>query len=542
MGSIYSGFRNCALKPEFNINLNHINERMKKPFLVLFSLITIYNIFCQNVNFKLLNKAVIYGKDLINNSPIIANEYSFPMPIYGYHIDSLSRSISLQLRRTSDDKKNFSSGGELAYIDLNTDEITWRKPINYQISRIQHLSGIITQTMNRECYALNFRTGEELWRNNYNLFLSAPKKKIVVGFEKFPENSNKLFGVNITNGKPIWKREINRVYGSIKVEKLNDSVLIIFSNGIHTVNIRNGLGFDYTTKTSEIDYTAYITSRNTDENSGVAFKALYYNKPQTIGNLHSNILCDDNYIIFASREKIACIKQNGNEEWSVTLPKDKASKSIILQNDTTIYMINTGMAEMNGKDIIFGKPFTACIKKNTGKLHKIHTYKEELPIKDYAISNDTITFLNFNHLTKYYLKTGDLILNKKLISPKEDEFLQFITKGVLIHNTDSTFAHLIDTEPELKFIKTKNGIIYGINKNFEIVKKLEESSTQYIYFKMGSYFIIKEGTQTFILDKYLRKVICLDVPHITQIIGKKLYCFMHDKYIVINLNNILLDR
>ena len=530
-------------KTSMTINLNYIIERMQKSFLVLFSLITIYVTFGQNVNFKLLNKSEIYGKDLVNNSPIIANEYSFPMPIYGFHIDSLSRAISLQLRLTSGDKKTFTSGGELVYIDLNTDEITWRKRINYQKSRVQHLSGILTQTSNRECYALNFRTGEELWRNNYNLFLSAPKKKIVVGFERYPENSNKLFGINITNGKPIWKREINRASGAIKVEKLNDSILIILSNGLHTVNIKNGLGFDYTTKTSELDYTAFITTRSTDESSGPAFRALYYNKPQTIGNLHSNVLTnEDGELIFASREKVTSIKKNGAESWSINLPKDKASKSILFQNDSVVFMINTGLAEMNNKDIIFGKPFLVSINKTTGKIIKQISFKEELPIKDFKIAHDTITIISFNNIALYSSKTGDLITNKKFLNPKEDEFTEFITRGVLTHINDSTYSHLIDTDPTLYFVRTKNGVTYAINHKLELVNQIAEHDLQYAYNKMGSYTIITEANKTLVLDKYLSKVVSLDIPKVTQIIGKKFYCFTNDRYVKIDLSEVLLDR
>ena len=85
-------------------------------------------------------------------------------------------------------------------------------------------------------------------------------------------------------------------------------------------------------------------------------------------------------------------------------------------------------------------------------------------------------------------------------------------------------------------------MIYGLNHKLEIVKEMEDTALQYAYNKMGSYTILKEGSQTIILDKYLRKVVSLDVPKVTQVIGKKIYCFKNDRYVKIDLGEVLLDR
>lgn len=187
------------------------------------------------------------GKDFLTGEIIKSNEYTFTERIQDFQIDTVNRIITFQLRGLSNNGKWLDNNGEIIRYDIESKSVLWSQWIAYQMESIEQYGGVTLYTKAGKTFCLDNRTGQQIWRVKNSIIFANPIKNIGIGYkiQILKNNDNILEGIDLTNGKPIWQRDISREYGWNKVAYLNDSTLLIGAAGLHTLNIFNGTGWDY---------------------------------------------------------------------------------------------------------------------------------------------------------------------------------------------------------------------------------------------------------------------------------------------------------
>ncbi len=503
------------------------------------------SIFSQKNNFQLLSNKKTLGRNLINDSEIIGIQYIFPERIYKTFLDKKSGFLTVQLRGIKKEKWLNNKGYFLQY-DLKNEKLLWGKKIYYQKSNIQQFSNTIIFLVANKSYCLDINTGKKLWKVKNNIYYVDPNYNIGIGyrFKNSTRYSNELEGINLKNGKKIWRRELNREYGWNDIFYTNDSTLIVVAAGLHSININNGKGWDYNTITGKKDYSTTVASNV----AGVALGILTGTFVTATGHnvvrdVASNAIVDSLDIYFSSKKQLARInKKTGETLWSYPFSKDLPSKSTIFMNDSLIYMINKGYAFMGSRKLNFGKSFIAAFEKETGKQRYLSFIKGKDQILSFTVRNNDIYLVFKNRIAKYSQATGNLLKEKTFPREKFGELEYFVGNHVFITNENKEFISLSQADSTKIFVFTSKGKILSIDNQLNIAETIDYEDWSIYYLKTNEYKFIAKDKLTWIIDNKGQKVAELNMTSNAFLVGKTLYEKQNDSFIAIDLSDIIKDE
>ncbi len=515
---------------------------MKRLFAVGFFSFIVLTIYAQS-DLLIPNNDKIIGKNDKTNSDIHAMEYVFPERIYDSYIDTLSNLLTIQLRNVSNNGKWLKNSGNVVLYDLSNKKVKWSKKIKYQLSSIEQFNNVIIQRKGNASYCLNNENGKDLWKVQDAIYYVNSFEKIGIGYKYNIYNgsyTNNLEGIDLTNGKTIWHREINREYSWNDILHLNDSVIIVVAAGLHSINIKNGTGWDYNTITGKKDYDATIAANAAGVAVGLLTGAFVISTGHDlVRDIVSNVLVDSSDIYFASKEKIARLDYNGNIKWTHTLPKDLVSKSVILLKDSLIYMINKGYAYMGYRQLDFGMPFIAAFNKNTGEQVFLTIVKDKKNlVNGIKINNDTAILVFNNRISEYSMINGSAIYEKSFNTDVLGELMYFINEQIYI-KTDSAFKCLVTSDPTNKYLCTKGKKILVIDNDLNISDQIDFCDLYIYYFKTKNYKFLSKDDETTVIDNENKKVADLKVSRKATLIGSKLYDMQEKSLIEVDINEFM---
>lgn len=491
---------------------------------------------------QILSSTNVIGKHLLTNKDVIAKEIVFPEDIYDTFIDTVNNYLTVKLRSKNKNGKSFKSKGDFILIDLYDKKIKWSKRINYQMGGIAQFASFLTQSIAGSSYSLNYATGEKQWEIRNAFYHIEPYQMIGLGYKLNSLNgsSDMLEGIDLTDGHRMWRREINREYSWNEAFHLNDSTLLVAAAGLHTLNLKNGSGWDYNTKTGAKDYTGTIAANA----AGLALGALtgtfvISTGHNVVTDVASNIWVDSTGIYFASREKIARLDYDGQEIWSTPLQKDLASKSSIFTRDSILYMINKGYASMGYRQIDFGSAFIAAFNTKTGEQIFLNTLQsKDEQVIGFEQDKDTLTLV-FNHkIAKYLMSNGSLLI-EKYFKPETYGKLEYFIDNQVYICSDSTFISLPSLDATKKYLYTDIGKTLVLNSNLEVVDEIDTEKLYVCYLQEHDYKFIAKGRKTIVLDKKNKIVASLDISKSTKKVGSKLYSALDNSLYEIELEDIL---
>ncbi len=514
---------------------------MEKIFTIgLFCLISL-TIFAQE-KLPIINNEIIAGRNYKANLDIKAREFIFPERIDNSYMDTTTNLLTIQLRGTSKNGKWLNNSGNVILYDLPNKKEKWVKKINYQQSRIEQFDNVIIQTIANKSYCLNIENGENQWEVKNTVNYVDPLQKIGIGYKlKISTGyTNTLEGIDLTNGNPIWKREISREYSWNDIIHLNDSVIVVAAAGLHSINLKNGTGWDYNTITGARDYKSTVAANAVGAALGVLTGTFVMSTgSDLVREIVSNVLVDSLNIYFASKEKLSRLDPNGQIKWTYPLEKDLASKSSIFIKDSILYMINKGYAFMGNRQLDFGTPFIASFNKNTGKqlfFSSMDGKKEQ--IAGYEIDKGKIFLVFKDRVAKYSMTDGSLISEKSIDIATLGELRYFIGAQVYI-KSDSTYNSLASADSAKHFLYTKTGKILVMNNEMDILNQMEDSQLYICYLKTKKYRFLAKGNETTVIDQENRKVADLKASGKAILIGSKLYDMQEKSFLEIDIPDLI---
>lgn len=439
-----------------------------KQILAAVLIFAAFNSLGQNQIDLNINESVV-GRNLLDGTDIIAKEYTFPDRIYKTFFDTTTNFLTVQLRGVKG--KYYNNKGKIVQLNTSNNTIIWNKDINYQNANIQQLSKIIIQTQANKTQFLNIYSGNPTYDLKNQLYFVDPTLNIGVGYKSSSANnlSNTLEGIDLSDGKIMWHRDINRDYGWNDYFYIDDTTVIIMSAGLHSLNIKTGEGWDYDAVTGHKDYSGTV-AKNV---AGVALGVLtgvgmYATGHKLTYSMASNALTDNNYIYFASKEEIAKIgKTTGEILWKSKF-ESFAGESIIFMDSCNIYMINKGLARENSQQIPYKKPFYAAFNKQTGqKVYQVVFDEKDSPILGIKLSNDYAYLLFKNSILKYNITTGKSEI-KQISAQQYGDLSFYVGNHVFIKYGEDSIKSIVATDTSKIFVFTKNGIALSIDENLNI--------------------------------------------------------------------------
>lgn len=518
---------------------------MKIKIFVLILFLTIPNVksLAQTSSVEVLNNRII-GKNYSLQNDIMANEFVFEKRIHHSYVDSVSGFATLELRKLSKNGKVLDLNGLIVVFDLKSKTIKWTKKFDHSISDFKQYGDIIIFSKGNKISRLNIENGIPMWEIKNDLYYVDPNKKIGIGYKYngLAGNIHTLEGINMDTGETIWQKELNREYGWNKIICLNETDLLVVAGGLHNININTGVGWDYETVTGKKDYTETIAKNVGGIALGVLTGTyLFSTGSNLVRDIVSNTIIDSSTIYIASKEKLVSLnKSDGTINWSYPLPEESMSKSILIEHNTSLVLINKGYAYWGNKHIDFGEPFMLKINKANGqKFYFESLNRKKNPIFDFKVEKDSLLFLFNDELAKYALKDGLKGQSKTFDKETYGNLNFFVGSQLYSKASDSHPIYATIHDSINYFVQTSLGKTLKMDKKFNILSEynFDDMCLRHSIFK--NYTFINKKEQTIILGPYNNPIGELNVSFDFFIIEKYLYEVKDNKFIEVDLSQII---
>ncbi len=483
------------------------------------------------------------GKNLLTGEPVRANELTFPDRIHDFQIDTVNNYLTIQLRGLSKNGKWLENKGSVVRYDTDERRVLWSEKIAFQLASIEQFGSFTLHTTGGKSFCLNNETGEQLWEVKNSILFADPVAKIGLGYklQASKGKENILEGIDLTNGQPIWQREISREYSWNDIFYLNDSTLLIGASGLHTLNIFDGTGWDYTTVTGKKDYTASAIGTGL----GIAAGLLTGTYAASTGHnlvrdVVSNVIIDSLNIYFASKEHLVKLNREGKAIWQKSLPSDLTSKSRIFKSGENLIMVNRGYAYMGYRQLDFGTPFIASFDISSGDQNYLVTVSNEKKeiIKGLDQNDDSLFFVYNDHVSKYAISDGQQIIDQSFNIEEFGELNYFMGDQVFIQR-DSLFLSLPQMDSSKHYLYTNSGTVLILNSNLEIENKIEAEDFYIFYLNKNDKKFIAKGNQTYVIDTNGNKVAEFLASSKSTFLNGKLYDTQELSFLEIDIKEII---
>ena len=466
------------------------------------------------------------GKNYNSDNPVVAKIYQFPERVHQFNVDTTLNSFLIQLRGINESGENLKHKGSLALYNFSEETVKWSIKVNYFNGRVKQSGNLPFVTKGGKRYLIDIENGNRKWKVKDHIYYLVPSENTAVGYKyaSSPEFANAMEGIDLSTGKIKWKRDINRDYSWNDACRLSDSVLLIVSSGLHTVNLKNGKGWDFNTVTGEENYSQAAIDNMTE----VASNELTYihTLAQTyrlVREVASNVILDDPDIYFASREKILKTDFYGNVKWISSLERDKTSKSSIFEKDSLLYMVNYGYAIMVNRIIKYGTPYFCMFNSTTGEqgFCSFPGDRKDI-ITSYVAKGDAIFFLFKDKIEKYSINDGQRLLTRPYDVKELGELKYFLDENVFF-KSDTIYKPLCGPDSTKYPVLTGSGKTLLFNGDLNVVDILPFDNIYVCYHVTKNYLFLRNHKRTVVINKSGNAVASLNVSADAFFIGSKLY-------------------
>ena len=449
--------------------------------------------------------------------------------------------LTLQLKNDLKNKKEQGGQGNLLVFDLKKSEVVWNKPIDYSHSAISQFGGHIVEFTRTQANILNFNTGNVRNVISNSLYYVDPQRGIGFGYKTNSGalDASKVEGVDMKTGETRWKRNITHKFGWNNTLPLNDSIVIVTSDGLHSVNLLHGRGWDYSAATGRNDYSTTIAANLV----GIGFGLLTGSFVSTTGHDHltdlvSNVLADNKNVYFSSKDKVTCLTHDGNVKWENNSARKLRSSALIFIKDSVLYVVNKGTAFLNGRRINYGKPFFEAIDLSTGKdVFNVSMKDQNFDFVDYSVLKNSVLIVSRNNIGCYSTVDGKRVEYKLFDTDKYGDFTGFVSNQIFVKQ-DSGYVRLMDADSTKQYLTTSKNQTLVLNSDLEITNQYKFEDFFIHYFSTDKLDFLARGDETIVLDKSQKELAYFKASSNAFVVGNKLFEVLEDSLIEVDLTDL----
>lgn len=356
------------------------------------------------------------GRDCVSGDSIPAVLYRFNRRVERIPVlDTVAGRAIVQFRDITKNGKYLEPVGPMISMELSDGAVLWQRDIGYIFGHTWIDEELIVETDLQKSRRIDPETGTDLWEKKIRLYAlpddwSGAELKIGLGYAQIMgARGEKAQGFNLADGSTLWKRLLNFQSGWSACDMVSDSVVLVQADGLHLFNLYTGQGWDY-----EAVMSAPYDKRSALQALGfvLGFFSGFVatGGADMIKELHSNAILSDSVLYWASREEIVALDStDGHLLWKTRLPEKAGSRSNIFETDTSIFLINRGVAVFQNRYVEYGRPFLAAYEKATGRMTMLQVVDQRrCRIMDYAFHEGSVLLALQDRIAVHDLHTGEL--------------------------------------------------------------------------------------------------------------------------------------
>jgi hypothetical protein len=314
----------------------------------------------------------------------------------------------------------------------------------------------------------------------------------------------------MSTGEKNWTRKLKYPLALNRVMPLNDTVYIIPSRGVHTINVKTGEGWDYFSNLGLSDYQKQMSSDvSADEFYSItSIKRRRY----PLSDFESNVLVDKDDVFYISKYELAKFNNQGLMKWKVPLPKE-TGKMFNFIYKSNIYLINTGERTYKAGKLTPENPFISAYDKENGT-QKFYSdlYTKEEYIIDFNVIDDSLKLTFPNKICWFSLKKAIIV---KTIEYEKDKIGSFATSinpdQIFIQSSDSALHTLIDLYPKAYFFKNWDNQVVILDSNHQLITLINPEDQYILIHENDKANFLYYNNELTVTDKKNRKIGKLDI-------------------------------
>jgi hypothetical protein len=439
------------------------------------------------------------GYNRITGQPITSLNYTLLYGLYGADSDT-AHNLVLVLRKINDNN-TYGNKGSLLSLNPETGAVNWEK----NISRfdIRFTRDLILYNTDESTTISSKYTSRFIHSTPYEFKLL-----------DYAANKGLTYGgtyIDLTDKKVLWQEKINLETGPLQTRHLNDSTMLIASNGLHLVNMNTGKGWHFKMTTSKQSIGAPVMMGALFGVAGVIVgSALAAASPSDFSGqsygVSSNMVYDTaaGVVYYSAVKSTVALTMEGKELWEKKLRSPESSKSYMWLQGDKLIQLNLGYVAAGGVPVQQGTPFMASYNKVTGDTAYNRVVGKIGYIRTFNSIGDLTLMKIFHGLFLYNHITGELVRERAFDKKQDTRNPIQITNGHTwyVIGTDST-AHSLQSLSPGSFMGFDTGSVYRLNEDLSTGEqwplsglwKMELEQNNLIFLRSGERIAIVSGDQ-----------------------------------------------
>ncbi|MBL7930393.1 MAG: hypothetical protein JNL60_00740 [Bacteroidia bacterium] len=507
---------------------------MKTFFITLLACLVVYSpAYSQMQASDIRITSTTVGISAISVNSIVAKTYNVVYPVYDYKVDTLSKELFFCTRQRGEGASAYLSKGFCGAFSSQKDSLKWLNESSLFNIRLSGPSLLISNDVKSVKY--NKLHGYDEMRYDSKIIYTIPKYNKGLMYSR--DIPGELICTNLSLGTPSWSCSIPSSENWVDTKMLNDSVLIVAAAGIHAVDVKRGLMWSHPLSTAIKTNRSFVYSLakyNSIQQISQVTKTT--DEENQVTQIASNILIKDNAIFFASKEKMIAVSSDGKLRWQLDLKNYPVSKMFITKTDSTLILVNFGLATHSNNFVTWGKPFIITIEPNSGRIIDQYDLTNIENLADFVHTRTSLIFAGKDGIQevtpgKTQLKTVMTLGNKY------GEFVEFINGDEYYVLKEGYFVPLNFINDNPIYFRTDNNKIYGLLG--------EELSYEYHFtelYKLDRKYknktILTNPQKTLITNSIFELLYTINLPDKSVILNDKMYFMSENKIHVIDLNQL----
>ena len=335
----------------------------------------------------------------IDNTAVEAPYLDFGRRVYNMKISNDERYMLVMFRDTNKKGTTWKNKGEISMVSLADNRLLWTHAYDYcWSSPLMSRRGVLLTDTQGNVTLLNINTGYDVWQHYFDIRQIDDSAGVVIGYDR-SVFSPRLHAYSLDNGQELWsiKASHNRNWGWDNVQRIDSTRLLVVNDDVLLFDALTGENYVYEAKTGVDDVKGLLLSGLAAFAGGVAFGAAmggggYYYMPvdkNVITKLYAEVIRPDSlHYFFSDRRNVVCLDSLLRPVWEQPLPSKTAARSVLMADDSLLYMFNMGYGLRNGgQPAKMGRPFIAAFDRKDG--HQL--FMNMLTMKKDIVSDAMLT-------------------------------------------------------------------------------------------------------------------------------------------------------
>ncbi|PBQ33345.1 hypothetical protein CNR22_16690 [Sphingobacteriaceae bacterium] len=475
------------------------------------------------------------GVSAISVNSLIAKTYDLTYPLYDYKVDTLTRQLIFAGRQRGESSSStYLSRGFFAALSSVNDSIKWINESSLYDIRLSGNNLMLSNEVRSVRY--NKIHGYDEIRYDSKIIFTVPKYNRGFMYDRTQENV--LNCVNLTLGTTTWSCTIPKGENWIDTQFLNDSTVLIAAGGLHAVNVRTGLLWTFPLSTAIRTNRSFIYSNakfNTIQKISSVIKTS--TEDNIVTQIASNIYKDNNLIYFASKEKLIAVTHAGKLAWQVDLKNYPTSKMLISKTDSSLILVNFGLATHSNNFVTWGKPFIITLDPASGRIITQADLSNIENLADYVKTDKRFILASKDDVQEVTPGKSELKTVLALGPNKYGEFVEFINGDEYYILKEGYFVPLNFINDNVTYFRADNNKIYGIEAEdlkyeyhftelFKLDKKYQDKTVLY------------NEQKTLITNSLFELLFTINLSDKNVILNNKMYFMSNYKIFMLNLDDL----